>query len=413
MSYKKSFSVLSIRALNKLGFSHILDDRHTIETTDIVNQFDFSLQDIDSSLLLHRIYKEPLDLKRIIWFLPGINNPFWGGIHTVLRFAAFFKERYGVENCFAITGNYPEIAIQNAISSVFPNLKNEEIYLVKKEKDLDDLTGGDISICTQWKTALFSLKFNKVKRKFYFIQDYEPLFYPAGSISALIEETYRFGFFGISNTVSLKNIYDSYNGGHSHFFTPSIDKQVFYPQINRRERDSKLVFFYARPEHPRNGFELGVTALEKLKQNMGDNVRIVTAGASWSPEEYGLDGIIENLGLIKYEETADLYRHCDVGLIMMFTRHPSYLPLELMACGCPVVTNYNPATTWLLHDRENCFLSKASASCIAETLQTCLKDKDTRKIVIQNGFRTIEKMEPWEKEMDKVFEYMSGGCLGQ
>jgi len=144
---------------------------------------------------------------------------------------------------------------------------------------------------------------------------------------------------------------------------------------------------------------------------MGDKVRIVTAGASWSPEEFGLDGIIENLGLIKYKETADLYRQCDAGLIMMFTRHPSYLPLELMACGCPVVTNYNPATTWLLHDRENCFLSKASASCIADTLQTCLEDKNTRERLIQNGFRTVEKMEPWEKEMEKVFEYMSAGCF--
>lgn len=410
MSYKKAFLGLSVRALNKIGFSHILDNRHTIETSNIISQFDFTFNDIDASMQLQRIYNKPLNIKRIIWFLPGINNPFWGGIHTILRFATFYQERYGVENCFAITGKYSQTAIRNSISSVFPKLKNEEIYVVKNKTDLECLPEGDISICTQWKTAFSSLKFNKVKRKFYFIQDYEPLFYPAGSISALIEETYRFGFFGITNTVSLKNIYDSYNGGHSLFFTPSIDKKVFYPPIDRKERDSKLVFFYARPEHPRNGFELGVTALEKLKKKLGDNVRIVTAGASWSPEEFGLDRIIENLGLMKYEETADLYRQCDAGLIMMFTRHPSYLPLELMACGCPVVTNYNPATTWLLHDKENCYLSKASASCIADTLHYCLEDKDTRKIVIQNGFRTVEKMAPWEKEMEKVFEYMKGGC---
>src|ERR1035441_8673683 len=52
----------------------------------------------------------------------------------------------------------------------------------------------------------------------------------------------------------------------------------------------------------------------------------------------------------------------------MKTRHPSYLPLELMACGAAVVTNRNPYTGWLLRDGENCVLAETSPSALAESL---------------------------------------------
>jgi glycosyltransferase involved in cell wall biosynthesis len=412
MSCKQVLFDLSIKAFKKLGFSDILDNRHSIEAANVVSWFDFDMNDIELSRQLHEQNNEPIEIKRIIWFIPEINNPFWGGIHTILRFAAYFKEKWGVENCFAVIGNLSEDTIRNSIGLAFPILKGEEICVLTGEDGLQYLKGGDVSICTLWTTAFFSLKFNNVKRKFYFIQDYEPLFYPASSISALVEETYRFGFYGLTNTISLKNIYDNHYGGRSCYFTPSVNGDVFYPSKTGDRKDRMTVFFYARPGHPRNGFELGISALKKLKMRMGDGVRIVTAGSTWSPEDFGIEGVIENLGLLKYEETAELYRQCDAGLVMMFTRHPSYLPLEFMACGCPVVTNYNPATTWLLHDNDNCLLTRASASCISDRLYACLTNEDVRNHIIQKGLETVQDLDGWDEEMEKVFDYMSRGCCG-
>lgn len=410
MSVRLALLTLTMRACNRFGIRSFWDTLNSIEVNILVNTFDFSGHDISLSRQLHETNCHPLNIKRIIWFIPGVYNPFWGGIHTVLRFAAFFKERWGVENCFAITGPFSAAAIRDTISHAFPSLQDEEISILKSEEDLASLKEGDVSICTQWKTTFFSLKFNRVRRKFYFIQDYEPLFYPAGSISALIEETYRFGFYGITNTVSLKEIYNTYYGGKSISFTPSVNNSVFYPPKISHDKDRMIVFFYARPDHPRNGFELGISALKKLKEKMGGDVRIITAGSEWSLKEYGMEGVIENLGLLGYEKTAEVYRQCDAGLIMMFTRHPSYLPLELMACGCPVVTNYNPATIWLLRDHENCLLTRASASCVADALYTCLTDAPLRVHLIQNGIKTVQGLSSWSDEMEKVFEYMCSGC---
>ena len=51
----------------------------------------------------------------------------------------------------------------------------------------------------------------------------------AGSASALVENTYRFGFYGIANTVSLKDIYEREFGAKAAHFSPCVDLSVFHP----------------------------------------------------------------------------------------------------------------------------------------------------------------------------------------
>jgi O-antigen biosynthesis protein len=398
---------LAQKILKKTGvINKFSENNYSYEASNTSSWFDFKASDIELSQGVHNNNSGTIEIKRVIWFIPDFDNPYWGGIHTILRFASYFKEKENIENCFVLLGDIPEKKIRSLISSAFPSLKDVEICIIKGENELAQVKDADVSICTLWTTAYHSLKFNKVKRKFYFIQDYESLFYPAGSTSAQVEETYRFGFYGLTNTESLKQIYDNTYGGISEFFTPSVDPKIFFPGSSSKKSDKLTLFFYARPGHPRNGFELGITAIKKLKTRMGDRVRIVTAGAEWNPQEYGVEGVVENLGILSYQETANLYRKCDMGFIMMFTRHPSYLPLELMACGCLVITNYNPATTWLLHDQENCLLSAASASCLSDTMYSGLNDIELRKHIIMGGFDTVHRLKAWKNEIEKVYAYM-------
>ena len=100
------------------------------------------------------------------------------------------------------------------------------------------------------------------------------------------------------------------------------------------------IFTYARPGHWRNCWELASLALGKLKQRLGQEVRIVTAGSWARPDDLGRG--IEHLGLLDYRETGQLYRQCDLGLALTVSEHPSYLPLELLACGQTDVAFDNP-----------------------------------------------------------------------
>jgi glycosyltransferase involved in cell wall biosynthesis len=141
---------------------------------------------------------------------------------------------------------------------------------------------------------------------------------------------------------------------------------------------------------------------------MGNSVEIVCAGSEWNPADFDVDGIINNLGRLKYEETGNLYRTCNVGFVMMFTKHPSYLPFELMACGCPVVSNYNSSTTWFLKDGVNCVLTEASATRITETIERVLKNEDLSKAIRENALNEIkENHTDWNSELNKVYRYMN------
>ena len=78
---------------------------------------------------------------------------------------------------------------------------------------LQRLPEADAAIATLWVTAFAVAHAPNVKRKFYLIQDFEPMFYPASTLYALAEETYRLGLYGMCNTENLRQIYaDDYNG---------------------------------------------------------------------------------------------------------------------------------------------------------------------------------------------------------
>jgi O-antigen biosynthesis protein len=379
------------------------------ESPKIYTNLDFSFSDVADSLAVHRAFDDDLDIRSITWFIPGFQHVYYGGIYTILRFASYLKTMKGVESHFALITDESDEKIANMIFKAFPPLAGSLVKQVCTYDDIEKLPGTDASVATLWTTAYYLLRFNRTQRKFYFLQDYEALFYPAGTIHAQVEATYRFGFYGIANTSSIKEFYEDGYGGVAHNFFPCVDTEVFHlPEpTDKQSQGPYKVFFYGRPQHPRNGFELGAEALKHLKARLGNDVHIVSAGDEWDPVDFGLQGIVENLGLLSYEQTAELYRTCDAALVLMFTRHPSYLPFELMASGCLVVTNYNPATTWLLADSENCLLTVRSVTCIADALQRALEDQKIRDAITFNASKEIrESYSDWDQEIERIYQFM-------
>lgn len=380
-------------------------------TQYIVERYRCTYREIQASQEVQARHTSETSISTITWFLPRFTHIYFGGIYTILRFASEITRIFGVTHQFVITDTVPKDCLstyENLISVAFNNLYTSTVVFCSDVDKVEQLVPTDACIATLWTTAYYALVFQQTKRKFYFIQDFEPSFYAAGSTSAQVEATYHFGFFGVFNTEKLREFHErDYNKGNF-AFKPCVDTHIFFPQqISSTRTLTQTIFFYARPTHPRNGFELGIAALKILKERLGTNVRIVTAGQDWDVRDYGLQGIIENLGLLSYHQTAELYRTCDVGLAMMFTKHPSYLPFELMASGCLVVSNVNPATTWFLRDEINSLLSIPSADCIAERLMQGLQNKALRQRLVQTALTNIrEKHTNWGDEVTRVYTYM-------
>ncbi len=112
--------------------------------------------------------------------------------------------------------------------------------------------------------------------------------------------------------------------------------------------------------------------------------------------------------MLEYRATADLYRSCHIGFVMMMTRHPSYLPFEFMACGGLLVSNDNPANHWLLADGDNCLLAPASAPAIAERLAEAVDRYDDLLPVRRRGWEQIRSHHTsWDRAFADVWAFIA------
>lgn len=365
--------------------------------------------EVEATQALHGLNADRFEVRSINWFIPDMVSPFYGGIHTILRFAAHFRNRYGVESRFIVLGSGPEEFVRSGIAAAFPELAGSDIRICSlAEDEIRSQPYADASIATLWITAYAVSKFQNTRRKFYMIQDYEPIFYPAGTLSALSEASYRLGLYGLCNTFTLRDIYESEYGGKGFGFVPAVDTAIFHPPDGKRhEDDTMTLFLYGRPGHWRNCYELAVAALRRLKQRLKRKVRIVTAGSWVGPGDSESEYLVQNLGLLDYSETAKLYRECDVGLTLSVSKHPSYLPLELMASGALVVSNLNPSGFWLLHDEQNCLLAEPTAESLCAALERALTDDALRDRLARQAVADIQANHSnWVAQMDNVYRYL-------
>lgn len=343
------------------------------------------------------------------WFIPPFDNPAYGGIMTILRFADLMKRKRNYRHRFIVAGISETKILVKKVTGAFPLLSDSIFLNLPDEHQIIMLPPSDYSVATLWTTAYSLQKVRNTGIKFYFIQDFEPLFYPAGSIYAQAELTYRFGFYGITNTLPLRQLYEENYQGTAIHFIPQIDTDIFYGDPGRKPENPLRIFFYARPEHPRNGFEIAAETMILLKSKLGNRVRILCAGANFDERQFGLEGVAENLGVLTYQSTAALYRTCDIGLVLMMTRHPSYLPFELMACGTLLISNINPVSSWLLKDEENCLLVPASPQAIADMMERAVLSFHELDHIRRYGHKMIhEKFNNWDESFEPVLEFIDG-----
>lgn len=351
---------------------------------------------------------KPLNL---LFLVPNFSNPFYGGIMTILRFCDYVARKGEATIFIGVLGSSSEVAVSRTIAAAFPKLASvARIICVSDRTDVNELNIPvmDIGFCSLWTTAYLLRDLKKCNHKFYFMQDYEPLFYPAGTTSKIVEATYGFGFHGISNTPSLASLYQSH-GGTADYFYPSVDRSVFYPNCNRTEVRSqssvKTIFAYMRPGHPRNCFELLVAGFRDLKDAYGDEISIVTAGAPWSLRDYGLEGTVNHLGLLEYQETSTIYRSVDIGVVAMATPHPSYIPFELMACGTAVASTRNAGTDWFFQGGANGFLFDYNVASFVSVMSRAVDDAEERRSIANSGLKLIDsRFSDWDASCQSILD---------
>jgi hypothetical protein len=203
----------------------------------------------------------------------------------------------------------------------------------------------DAIFATSWLTAYPVRSFTKASCKFYYVQDYEPYFEPAGTYSSLAADTYRFGFYGLTLGDWLAKKLSSEHGMRCEPFAFGVDPEQY---VLRNLQPRHKVLFYAKPTSPRRGFELGVLALECFHR-LHPEYEIEMVGADIG--RYELPFPCTRNGVLNNDALCALYNDCAAGLVLSFT-NMSLLPLEMLACGCTPVSNDAPHTRMVQYAAE-------------------------------------------------------------
>lgn len=237
-------------------------------------------------------------------------------------------------------------------AAAYPEVKASiEMY----DPEVGVKAGTQAIFATGWETAYPVYLDESNAKRFYFVQDYEASFYPLGTESLLAENTYRFGFHGITAGGWLAHKLSTEFGMTTDHFDFAADK-THYSVTNLERRNE--VFFYARPVTPRRAFEFGLLVLTEFSRIKPD-VKINFAG--WDVSNWEIPFKHANLASLDISELNAVYNRCAAGLVLSLS-NMSLLPLELLSSGVTPVVNDGPNNRMV---SDNPFIEYVPASPLA------------------------------------------------
>lgn len=272
-----------------------------------------------------------------------------------------------------------------------------------------DIPETHFAIATGWQTAYPVKAFKGCVQPLYFVQDYEPMFYGAGSAAAFAEETYRFGFPAITAGDWLAGLLRNKYGMRTYPIGFGVEHELYHPLPKDPKRQGRHVLFYARPPTERRGFELGMLSLRQLTEQLSD---VTVHFVGWPMDRYAIPFRHVDHGILPRKRLAILYSKCDAALVFSFS-NVSLLPLEIMACGCPVVSNGGPNVEWLI-DQSNVLMTEPTVTSVTSCLLSLLTEPSTSERLIISGLKTASQKN-WRTEglhLSDTFKSLQKTTLG-
>lgn len=303
------------------------------ETSDLARQMSaYDFCDLEPAQARRAPPPEGAEGWSVQWIIPDFHAGA-GGLMNVFMLAKEL-ERAGHRNTFWIKRGTEHANPSAYVAKHFTPLDAEFRDL---NPDGVDQVEGDVVIATNDHSAYFARAVGKVAAKCYLVQDYEPYFYPMGTDYLLSRNTYGFGFKAIVAGAWLRAMMEREGCRDVRVFEFAYDAGIyFHGQRGGPARDHdrrRHIAFYARASTPRRAVPLGLQAFARLARRRKDFV-VHLFGQSHAGLELPFAHV--DHGVLSPGELGELYRSCDAGVVFSATNH-SIAPLEMMACGLPVV----------------------------------------------------------------------------
>lgn len=326
-------------------------------------------KDIIAADFINKPYKRPGKINKNILDIGFVSPPIGrggGGHLNITRFANYLIGGGHKVTMYVYSG--PLKQDPDDAKMILKKHYNLDIEV----KSVDEYKKEDVVFATSWETAYPVFNLKTEAHKMYFVQDFEPYFFPASSHYIFAENTYRFGFFGLCAGGWLPKKLAEY-GMRSDHYDFSVDADLYRPKGKIDKK--KKILFYAQPSKGRRAFELGVISLGIFKSKhpdyeidfVGENIDNINI-----PFEFN------NLKNLPLDKLPELYHEFPVCLVLSLT-NVSLLPLELLASGCVPILNNGENNTLVLGDNDDIIFTDLTPTGIANSIEKVISIKDINK----------------------------------
>lgn len=350
--------------------------------TDLLRLKPFGRYQTEKALNLNQL--------KINWIIPDLSKGS-GGHMTIFRIIKFL-EKFGHKNRIYVFNGCQHKNLKKFVNQNFIQFNNTEFYT-----DINSMRDSDVLFATSWQTAYPVKTINNTRKKFYFVQDFEPWFYPMSAEYKFAENTYKFGFHCITAGPWLSNLLKEKYNAQADYFDLAYDKKIYYPDNQIKKKKTPLIAYYARPATSRRGFELSVQSLRELFRR-GHDFKAILFG--WDESQPGLPFPCKSLGILNHKQLAELYRQADLGLVFSLTNY-SLIPQEMMACKLPVIDINSKTTRAIFKNNENIILADPDPVAIADAMEKLLHNNKLRNQIAESGYNWVKQFS-WQESAKKV-----------
>ncbi|WP_298293004.1 glycosyltransferase [Thiomonas sp.] len=334
---------------------------------------------------------------RIMWLIPDFEKG-GGGHMTIFRMIKLLALRGHRQSVLIINRSSLRDGLK-ARELIFRDffVSNIEVNYFDELKD-EDLDTPDVVVATSFETVASAMRINAL-RHFYFVQDYEPNFHPAGSLALLAENTYKVDIDCICASPWLKQKME-YHGRWATSFYLGVDNDIYFPNSSdhgNRTTGLPRIVLYGRAFTARRCVELAIAALIRLAES-GVMFHVDIIHGDSLPDELTLPFSNARYATLSPHELADLYRKGTIGIVFSATNY-SLMPQEMLACGLEVVDIITESTTGT-YPNSVVHLVEPDPLVIANKLHALIKgDRDgVRRDAIEKWLR-----HSWEDACDVVY----------
>lgn len=344
------------------------------------NELNFKANDAHWAGLIEQEFRQPGPKpQKIVFMLASLGIS--GGAAVVLKHVSMLMEA-GHDAFILNLSGHGDIAWYGNPSIRVYGLNDIEKY------GFDNI---DMLFATFWSTVEWLEKI-PARRKLYFVQSDERLFYDAETVKAQVAATYRKDYEYVCIAAWLVDMLrKEFSQPAARLVPNGLDSKLFYPDQPLQEKNPQRlrVLIEGPISVPFKGMAQAYHAVSGLDCELW-----IVSSSGYPEPGWRYDRFFEG---VQQADMRRIYSSCDVLLKMSRVESFAYPPLEAMACGCLVVLGEVAGGIEYACDGQNVLMvGQGNIEAARAGISRLAQDSSLRLKLQEAGFATASRWD-WER----------------